>query len=91
MLRLKVRKASKDVEAQSDLGRTRCSEHEKVWGSLLAYCRELRGISGELNKEKWICSWVFPWLQRSTGYFRTSVPGVIPGNAAADNLKQLSM
>lgn len=46
VLRLKVRKASKDAKARSGTGTTRCSEHEKVWDSLLAYCRELGGIQG---------------------------------------------
>lgn len=41
--------------------------------------------------EKWICSWVFPWVQRSTEDFRTSLPGVVPGNAAAGHLKQFSV
>lgn len=56
VVRLKVRKASKDVKAHSGdcSGRTRCSEHAKVWDPLLAYYRELRGILGELSKVKWI-------------------------------------
>ena len=57
-VRLKVRKASEDVKVHSGAcsGRTRCSECAKVWDSLLAYCRELRGILGELSKVKWIHS-----------------------------------
>lgn len=49
VVRLKVRKASKDVKAHSDecSGQTRRSERAKVWDPLLGYYRELRGILGE--------------------------------------------
>jgi len=58
VIRLKVKKASEDAEIHSGAcsGRTKCSERAKVWDPLLAYCRELRGILGELSKVKWIYS-----------------------------------
>lgn len=42
VMSLKVKKATEGVKAYSGAhsGRTRCSEHPKVWDSL-AYCREL--------------------------------------------------
>lgn len=68
VVRVKAREASEDLKAHSGAcsGRTTCSEHKEVWQPVLACCRELRGVSGELSKPKWTYSQVFSLMLRST-------------------------